>query len=147
MNTFNRITIVGNLGRDVELKYTPAGMAVGNFSVATTESRKSKDKDSESGYDKITTWFNCTVWGKQAENAAKFLVKGSPVYLDGKLTEERWTDKEGNEKTKLAINVTDVQFLERKDQAQSASASSGSEKATTTSKSKKAEVEDEDIPF
>ena len=117
--SFNKLIAVGNLGRDVELKYTPSGMAVANFSIATTESKKNKDGE----YDKVTTWFKCTAWGKQAENCGKYLAKGSRVYLEGRLSEEKWQDKDGNERSSLVVNISDVQFIEKKEESLAASAS------------------------
>lgn len=105
--SFAKVSLIGHLGKEVDLRYTPSGQAVGNFSVATTEGSKNKGGE----WENITTWFKCTVWGKQAENCAKFLSKGSPIYLEGKLKEEKWDDKDGNERTSLVVNVTDVQFL------------------------------------
>ncbi len=79
--SFNKIIVVGNLGRDPELRYTPQGNAVCDFSVATNE--KKRDKAGE--MQNVVTWFRVTLWGKQAENASKYLTKGSPVYIEGRL--------------------------------------------------------------
>lgn len=105
--SFNKITIVGNLGRDPELRYTPQGDAVCNLSVATSE--KKRDKSGE--LQDITTWFRVTLWRKQAENAAKYLSKGSPVYIEGRLRIEEWTDREGKNRYTCDVNATDMQFL------------------------------------
>lgn len=128
MPSFNKITIIGHLGRDPELRFTPAGTAVCQFTVATTEKRKDRDE--------VTTWFRCSVWGKQAELANQYLVKGAQVYLEGRLRLEEYTDKEGQKRASLEVNVTDVQFIgTRSDKAQAASATSEATKA------------DDDIPF
>jgi primosomal replication protein N len=74
INVINKIIVIGNLGRDPELRYTPQGNAVCNFSVATSE--KKRDKAGE--MQEVTTWFRVTTWNKQAENASKYLTKGSP---------------------------------------------------------------------
>ena len=105
--SFNKITIVGNLGRDPELRYTPQGSAVCNFSIATNEKRK--DKAGE--FQDITTWFRVTLWGKQAENASKYLTKGSPVYIEGRLRVEEWTDRDGNNRYTLEVQGSDMQFI------------------------------------
>lgn len=89
--SFNKITVVGNLGKDPELRYTPQGNAVCNFSVATNEKRRDKGGD----FQDVTTWFRITLWGKQAENASKYLTKGSPIYVEGRLRVEEWSDKDG----------------------------------------------------
>ncbi len=105
--SFNKITIVGNLGRDPELRYTPQGTAVCNISVATTEKRKDKSGELQD----ITTWFRVTLWGKQGETASKYLQKGNPVYVEGRLRVEEWTDRDGNNRHTLEVHGTDLQFI------------------------------------
>jgi single-strand DNA-binding protein len=105
--SFNKIIIVGNLGRDPELRYTPQGTAVCSFSLATNEKRKDKAGELQN----ITTWFRVTLWGKQAENANKFLTKGNPVYIEGRLRTEEWTDRDGKARTSLEVQATDMQFI------------------------------------
>ncbi len=105
--SFNKITVVGNLGRDPELRYTPQGNAVCNFSMATNEKRR--DKSGE--FQDVTTWFRITLWGKQAENASKFLTKGSSVYIEGRLRVEEWSDRDGKNRYTLDVHATDMQFL------------------------------------
>lgn len=105
--SFNKIIVVGNLGRDPELRYTPQGLAVCNFSLATNE--KKRDKAGE--MQDITTWFRVTLWRQQAENAAKYLTKGSPVYVEGRLRVEEWTDRDGNNRHTLEVQATEMHFL------------------------------------
>jgi single-strand DNA-binding protein len=105
--SFNKIIIVGNLGRDPDLRYTPAGKAVANINVATTEKRRDRGGEMQ----EITTWFRVTLWGNMAENAAKYLKKGSPIYVEGRLKTDEWTDKDGNNRTTLDVNATEMQFL------------------------------------
>jgi single-strand DNA-binding protein len=105
--SFNKVIIVGNLGRDPELRYTPQGTAVCNFSVATTEKRR--DKSGE--YQDVTTWFRVTLWEKRAETAAKYLQKGKPVYIEGRLKVDEWTDRDGNNRYTLDVTATDMQFI------------------------------------
>jgi single-strand DNA-binding protein len=105
--SFNKIIIVGNLGRDPELRYTPQGSAVCSFSVATTEKRRDKNGEMSD----ITTWFKVTLWEKRAETASKYLTKGSQVYIEGKLRTEEWTDKEGKTRTSLEVLATDMNFI------------------------------------
>ena len=108
MASFNKITIVGNLGRDPELRYTPQGTAVCQFSVATNERRRDKSGEQQD----ITTWFRVTSWGKQAENVSKYLSKGRRVYVEGRLHMEEWTDRDGKARQTLEVNASDVQFLD-----------------------------------
>lgn len=105
--SFNKIILVGNLGRDPELRYTPQGLAVADFSMATNE--RKKDKQGE--YQDVPTWFRVTLWRNQAENASKYLKKGSPVYIEGKLTLDEWQDRDGNTKYTLSIAATEMHFL------------------------------------
>jgi single-strand DNA-binding protein len=105
--SFNKITIVGYLGRDPELRYTPQGMAVCNFSVATTEKRKNVAGETE----EHTIWFRVTAWGRQAEVAAEYLAKGRQVYVEGRLRREEYTDREGIQRTSLEVNASDIHFL------------------------------------
>jgi single-strand DNA-binding protein len=105
--SFNKITIVGNLGRDPELRYTPQGHAVASFSLATNEKRRDKSGELQD----VTTWFKITLWRNQAENATKYLTKGSPVYIEGRLRIEEWTDRDGNNRYTLDVQATDMQFI------------------------------------
>lgn len=105
--SFNKITIIGNLGRDPELRYTPQGDAVCDFSVAVNE--RKRDKAGE--FQDVTTWFKVTLWRKLAENASKYLTKGKQVYIEGRLQTEEWTDRDGNNRITLVVQATEMQFL------------------------------------
>jgi single-strand DNA-binding protein len=105
--SFNKITIIGNLGRDPELRYTPQGDAVCDFSVAVND--RKRDKAGE--FQDVTTWFKVTFWRKQAENASKYLTKGRQVYVEGRLQVEEWTDRDGNNRQTLVIQGSELQFL------------------------------------
>jgi single-strand DNA-binding protein len=106
--SYNKIHIIGNLGRDPELRYTPQGTAVCQFSVATNERRRDKAGEQQD----ITTWFRITAWGKQAETASKYLSKGRRVYVEGRLHMEEWTDREGKARQTLEVNASEIQFLD-----------------------------------
>lgn len=105
--SFNKIILVGNLGKDPELRYTPQGVAVCNLSVATTE--KKRDKAGE--FHDVTNWFRVTLWRQQAENAAKYLSKGRQVYIEGRLGVEEWTDRDGNNRYTLEVQGTEMHFI------------------------------------
>lgn len=107
MASFNKIVIVGYLGRDPEIKYTQNGEPVCNFSVATSEKKKDRTGEAQD----ITTWFRVTVWGKRAEAANQYLAKGRQVYVEGRLRMESFTDREGNERNTLSVTATEVMFL------------------------------------
>ncbi len=147
--SFNKITIIGNLGRDPELRYTPQGDAVCDFSVAVND--RKRDKAGE--WSDVTTWFKVTFWRKQAENASKYLTKGRQVYVEGRLQVEEWTDRDGNNRYSLAVQGTDMQFLggNREDEDSSYSASDNSfageaDISSTTPETTNAPADD-DIPF
>src|SRR5258708_34167842 len=128
-----RITIVGYLGRDPELRYTPEGTAVCNFSVATTDKRKDKSGELHD----LTTWFQVALFGRQAEVAKEYLSKGSQVWLEGSLSLNQWTEKDGAPRGTLEVRGSDIKFL-----------SSAPEKAATaTAAGTPAAGIDEDIPF
>jgi len=105
--SFNKITIVGYLGQDPKMRYTPQGTAVCNFSVATTEKRKNGSGEME----EHTIWFRVTAWGRQAEVAAEYLAKGRQVYVEGRLRLEEYTDREGYPRTSPEVNASDIHFL------------------------------------
>jgi single-strand DNA-binding protein len=103
----NKVILIGNLGKDPELRYTPGGQPVATFSLATTERRTDK-----SGQRKETTeWHNIVVFGKTAEIVNQYLKKGRSCYLEGKITYRSWDDRDGNKKYKTEIIANTVQFL------------------------------------
>ena len=106
-SSFNKIIIVGYLGRDPELRYTPDGTPVCNFSIATTE--RKKDKSGE--FQDVTTWFRVNLWRRQAEVASQYLSKGKQVYVEGRLTQSEYQDRDGNTRTSLEVNGTDIHFI------------------------------------
>lgn len=105
--SFNKIILVGNLGRDPELRYTPQGTPVCSFSLATNERRKDRSGEMQDQ----TTWFRVTLWGRQAETASQYLTKGRPVYIEGRLRVEEWTDRDGKPRHTLEVTATDMQFI------------------------------------
>lgn len=119
--SFNKIIIVGNLGRDPELRYTPQGTAVCNFSVATSERKKGVSGEDQ----EITTWFRVTLWDKKAEAASKYLTKGRPVYIEGRLRVEEWTDRDGKSRYTLEVHATEMQFIDSGRSAEEGSFSGG----------------------
>lgn len=105
--SFNKIIAIGNLGRDPELRYTPQGDAVCDFSIAVND--RKRDKSGE--FQDVTTWFKVTLWRKLAENASKYLTKGRSVYVEGRLQVEEWTDRDGKNRFTLTIQGSDVHFI------------------------------------
>ena len=139
--SFNKIAVVGNLGKDPELRYTPQGTAVADFSVATNEKRRDKSGETVD----VTTWFKITVWGKQAEAASKYLTKGSQVYVSGSLRMEEWQDREGNARFTLGVQATDLQFLGGR--ADGAAAGGSQASAMSEDSFPATSGYDEDVPF
>jgi single-strand DNA-binding protein len=108
MASVNKVIIVGNLGRDPEVRYMPSGDAVANIAVATTD----KWKDKQSGEQKEQTeWHRVSFFGKLAEIAGQYLHKGSQVYIEGKLQTRKYTDKDGVEKFATEIRADSMQML------------------------------------
>ena len=107
MASVNKVILIGNLGRDPELKYTPGGSAVCNFTLATNE----KWTDKSGAKQERTEWHRIVVWGKQAEVCGQYLKKGRQVYVEGSITNRDWNDKEGNKRTTTEIKALRVQML------------------------------------
>lgn len=152
--SFNKITIVGNLGRDPELRYTPQGTAVCSFTMATNEKRKDKSGMPQD----FTTWFRVTVWGKQAETVSKYLSKGRSVYVEGRLHIEEWQDRDGKQRYTLEVNSTDVHFIDSaasagnegipvRAAAAQAEGSGGRFAGSVRSQPAAAQINEDEIPF
>jgi single-strand DNA-binding protein len=101
--------LIGNLGRDPEMSYTPSGKAVTKFTVAV--SRRWTDRESNERREE-TTWFNVVAWDRLAETCTQYLHKGSKVYLEGRMTSRKYTNKDGVEMTAWDVNLTDMQMLD-----------------------------------
>jgi single-strand DNA-binding protein len=110
----NRVVLTGNLTRDVELRSTSSGISVASLRVACNTRRK--DQSTGDWVDK-PNFFDVTVWGAQGENCARFLAKGRPVAIDGRLEWREWQDKEGNNRQAIDIIADAVQFLGGRDDA------------------------------
>jgi single-strand DNA-binding protein len=103
----NKVMLIGNLGADPEVRYTPNQQAIGNLRVATAERRKGQDGQ----WTEHTEWHRVVVFGKTAENCAQYLTKGRPVYVEGRLQTRKWQDKEGKDRYSTEIVASTVQFL------------------------------------
>ncbi len=109
----NKVIIIGNLGRDPEIKYTQGNVPVANFSVATTESWK----DKQSGeWNEKTEWHRVVAWRFLAERAERFLRKGKQVYVEGRLETRKWEDRDGNTRYTTEIIAREMQLLGRRDE-------------------------------
>lgn len=110
MSGINKVILIGNLGKDPELRNFEGGKVVANFTLATTEVYRDKDQN------KIehTEWHNISMWGKLAEIASKFLRKGSKVYIEGRIKTRSWEDKDGNKKYTTEIVGENFTMLDKR---------------------------------
>ena len=108
MGTVNKVILVGNLGKDAEIRYTPGGAAVSTISLATTDVWN--DKSSGQRQER-TEWHRVVLWGKQAETLAEYLTKGRPIYVEGKLQTRKWQDRDGNDKYTTEIRSDRIVLL------------------------------------
>jgi single-strand DNA-binding protein len=153
MASVNKVILVGNLGKDPELKYMPSGDPVTNFSIATTD----KYKDKQTGEPKeITEWHRISAFQKLAEICAQYLKKGSQVYIEGRIRTRKWTDSAGIEKYSTEIVAEKMQILGNKPAGQSGqdnsaadyAAAKGNDAPTTSpGASSTLGAMDDDIPF
>lgn len=107
MRGVNKVILIGNLGRDPEIRYTTGGQAVANFTVATTESYKTKSGEKQ----EATEWHRVVAWGKLAEICGEYLNKGKMVYIEGTLRTRSWEDKEGKTRWTTEIMAREMQML------------------------------------
>ena len=135
MASVNRAILIGNLGRDPDLRYTPSGQPVAKFPIATSE--RWKDKDGQ--LQQRTDWHNIVAWGRQAEVCKEYLKKGSPIYIEGRIQSRSYEDKDGNRKYITEIVANRIQMLGRKEEGPS-----GEE---TPPEPETEEAEGDDIPF
>lgn len=120
----NVICVVGTVGKDAEMKYLQDGTAIASFSVADSQG---KDK---------TVWWNCQLWGKRAESLSQYILKGTKVTVSGQVTEDSWTDKNGQERKSMKVRVNDIALQSKAEQRE---APRQREEAPA--------VQDSDIPF
>ena len=154
---FNKVILVGNLTRDVELKYTQGGTAIAKFGLATNRTYK----DSMSGQNKQEVMFiDITVFGRSAEVANQYLRKGKKVLIEGRLVFEQWVDASGNKRSKHSVVAEKVQFMDSKNEnsgqeySHQASVSEPNPKSqpqmrqpTKRNEIPSVDIDEEDIPF
>ena len=128
MASLNKIMLIGNVGSDPEMRYTPNGKAVTSFRMATNYRYSGPDGERR----EETEWFRVSVWGKQAESCNQFLSKGKRVYVEGRLHSRSWEGQDGQMRTSLEVSANRVIFLD---------------KAAPVSLAEEGELEPEDLPF
>jgi single-strand DNA-binding protein len=112
MASVNKVIVLGNLGRDPEVRYTPNGAAVCNLRIATTRNWKSRDSGEK---QEETEWHSVVLYDRQAEIAGEYLKKGRPVYIEGRLKTRKWQDKDGNDRYTTEIVADSMQLLGGRD--------------------------------
>ena len=110
MGSVNKVILVGNLGRDIEMRYTPGGAAVGKLRIATTDTWT--DKNSGQRQER-TEWHSVDLWGRQAETLQEYLLKGRQIYVEGSLRTRQWEDRDGNKRYSTDVRADRVVLLGR----------------------------------
>jgi single-strand DNA-binding protein len=134
MRSLNRVQLIGNLGKNPEVRYTANGSAVANFSLATNESWVGKDGQK----NERTEWHNIVAWGKLGEICGEYLAKGRQVYIEGKLTTRSWEDRDGNKRYTTEIKAENMIML---------GGQGGDERTSTSGPASEAAPIEDDIPF
>ncbi len=135
MGSVNKVILLGNLGRDPELRYTPNGTPVANFTLATNEVWKDKEGQKQ----EHTEWHRVVIWGKLAEVAGEYLKKGRQVYIEGSIRSRTYKDKDGNDRTATEIRADNLVMVGR--------AEGGSGEGARSAADASPEFSDDDIPF
>ena len=142
--SFNKVMLMGNLTRDVELKHISGDNAVANIGLAV--SRKFKTRDGESREE--TTFVDCEAWGRTAEVMAQYLAKGRPVFIEGRLKLDTWQDKnDGSNRSKMRVVIETFQFVDSRTDGGGGNRGGGYETAGAPSAPAHTPVSEDDIPF
>ena len=151
MGSVNKVILVGNLGRDAEMRYTPGGAAVATLNLATTEVWNDKAGQKQ----EKTEWHRIDLWGKMAESLKDYLIKGKQIYVEGRLQTRKWQDKDGQDKYTTEIRGDRIVLLGggggggggARPQTRSTSAGSGGSQMDDPMGEPVSELTDDDIPF
>lgn len=140
----NKVILIGRLGKDPELRYTQSGSGVANFSLATDRSWKGQDGEKQ----RETTWHNIVVWGKRAEVVKEYFSKGKQIYIEGRIVNRSYDDKEGNKKYISEVVLEDFAFIDG-DKKESREDDEAPEMPTEEEEEEKTGSEDDDdsLPF
>jgi single-strand DNA-binding protein len=140
----NKVILIGRLGKDPELKYTPSGTPVAKFTLATDE----VFKDQSGEQQKHTEWHNIVAWKRLAEICGEYLTKGKQVYIEGSIRSRQWEDQSGNKRTAYEIVARDMRMLGSKAEAERAAAERApAERVAEPERPAEPEITDSDIPF
>jgi single-strand DNA-binding protein len=146
----NKVTLIGNLGADPEVRHLESGVAVARLRVATNENFR--DKSGE--WQTITEWHDVVAWRWLAERAEKQLTKGSLVFIEGKLTHRKWQDKDGNERYNTEVVANELKSLEKRERSDNRdlppfeeATGAGVSSESTASKESNGGAQEDDLPF
>src|ERR1700754_641450 len=147
MGSVNKVILVGNLGRDAELRYTPGGAAVATINMATTEVWNDKQGQKQ----EKTEWHRVILWGKSAESLSEYLTKGKQIYVEGRLQTRQWDDKDGNKRYTTEIRSDRVVLLGGRNgnypPHPADTANDGQAVGSSDAGGGASELSDDDIPF
>ena len=143
MASINKVILIGNLGRDPEVRYTQGGSAVANLNLATNEVWKDKNGERQ----ERTEWHRVVVWGRQAEIAKEYLTKGRQIYVEGSLQTRQWEDKDGKKRYTTEIRCQRFVMIGGREEARGEAAASGAPQASEPPMPDDMAYSDEDIPF
>ena len=142
MASLNKVMLIGNVGQDPELRYTPDGNPVANFSIAVNRRRRVGEE-----YKEETEWFNIVCFSRTAENVNQYLTKGQKVYVEGRFQSSEYVGQDGNQRKSFEVIANEVTFLSTKNEAdsinQNTAQSTEKQEASTTDN----EDEDKDLPW
>ena len=144
MGTVNRVILVGNIGKDAEVRYTTGGAAVSTLSLATTEVWN--DKASGQRQER-TEWHRVVVWGKQAETLSEYLTKGRQIYIEGRLQTRQWDDKDGNKRYTTEVRTDRIVLLGGRSSTGEAGAGQQGSAPSGSPAAGPPELTEDDIPF
>lgn len=146
MASLNKVMLIGNLGKDPEVRYTPSGTAVASFSIATSDRVKSKSGE----WEDRTEWHNVVLWGRTAEIAGEYLAKGKTVYIEGRLQTRKWQDRDGRDRWSTEVVGEKMQMLGARGEGGGGGRSGGRQDSQDHGASSYEEPSfnpDDDIPF
>ncbi|MBK66078.1 MAG: single-stranded DNA-binding protein [Chloroflexi bacterium] len=142
MASLNKIMLIGNVGQDPELRYTPDGNPVANFSIAVNRRRRVGEE-----YKDETEWFNIVCFSRTAENVNQYLTKGQKVYVEGRFQSSEYVGQDGNQRKSYEVIANEVTFLSTRSEAESANQNNTQNQEKPESKPVDSDDEDKDLPW
>ena len=142
MASLNKVMLIGNVGQDPELRYTPDGNPVANFSIAVNRRRRVGDE-----YKDETEWFNIVCFSRTAENVNQYLTKGQKVYVEGRFQSSEYVGQDGNQRKYFEVIANEVTFLSTKNEADSINQNAAQSTEKPEASATDNEDEDKDLPW